>query len=156
MYNTSSDIKRIRMAVVSDTNEAPTPLFGYLTELSISLNNSLEPNKALGYLGSFDVTEGTFIVDASCTAYFSTVESVLAVRNNADVTLDILLVANNAGTAIDIPMIGLGDARAEIEQDQAIMLPLSAEAGTGAKYDPNMNHTMLMVFFDYLPDFAEA
>lgn len=156
LYNTSSDIKRIRMAVVSNTNEAPQPLFGFLTELSITLNNNLEENKALGYLGSFEVTEGTFQIDSACTAYFSSNEAVVAVRNNADVTLDILLVANNAGTAIDLPMIGLGDARADVEQDQAIMLPLTSEAGTGAKYDPNMNHTMLMVFFDYLPDVAEV
>lgn len=156
MFNTSSDIKRIKMAVVSATNSAPTPLFGFITELSLTLNNNLEANKALGILGSFDVTEGTFQIDASLTAYFSDIAALTAVRNNADVTLDAHLVANNAGISIDIPMIGLGDGRPEVEQDQAIMIPLSSEAGTGAKYDANMDHTLLMVFYDYLPDVADS
>lgn len=156
MFNTSSDIKRIKMSVIDPVNAAPTPLFGFVTELSLTLNNNLEPNKALGVLGSFDVTEGTFQVDASATAYFSDVAALAAVRNNADVTLDAHLVANNAGISIDIPMIGLGDGRPEVEQDTAIMIPLSSEAGTGAKYDANMDHTLLMVFYDYLPNVADA
>ncbi len=156
MYNTSSDIKRIKMAAVSNTNEAPTPLFGFVTELTLTLNNNLEPNKALGVLGSFDVTEGTFQIDASLSAYFSDVAALTAVRNNTDVTLDVHLVANNAGVSIDIPMIGLGDGRPEVEQDQAITIPLTSEAGTGAKYDPNMDHTLLMVFYDYLPNLADT
>ena len=95
-------------------------------------------------------------VDAQMTAYFSNVAAVQAVRNNSDVTLDMHMMANNAGISLDVPMIGLGDARLNVEQDQAITLPLSAEAGTGAKYDPNMDHTLLMVFFDYLPDLADV
>lgn len=156
MFNTSSDIKRVKMAVVSEINEAPLPLFGFITDLTLTIENNLEPNKAIGVLGSFDVTEGTFQIDAQMTAYFSDISAVQAVRNNADVTLDMHMVANNAGISIDIPMIGLGDARANVEQDQAITLPLTAEAGTGAKYDPNMDHTLLMVFYDYLPDLADV
>jgi hypothetical protein len=156
LFNTSSDVKRTKLAVVSNVDEAPTPLFGYITELSLTINNNLEPNKAVGVLGSFDVTEGTFQIDASMTAYFSDIAAVQSVRNNADVTLDFHMVQGNAGISIDIPMIGLGDARASIEQDQAITLPLTAEAGTGAKYDANMDHTLLMVFYDYLPDLADA
>jgi len=156
MFNTSSDIKRTKLAVVSNNNEAPLPLFGFITELTMTINNNLEPNKAIGVLGSFEVTEGTFQIDASMTAYFSDVAAVQAVRNNSDVTLDFHMVQGNAGISIDIPMIGLGDGRLNVEQDQAITLPLSAEAGTGAKYDPNMDHTLLMVFYDYLPDLADA
>lgn len=156
MFNTSSDIKRTKLAVVSGTNAAPVPLFGFITELTLTINNNLEANKAIGRLGSFEVTEGTFQIDASMTAYFSDVAAVQAVRNNSDVTLDFHMVQGNAGISFDIPMIGLGDGRLAVEQDQAITLPLTAEAGTGAKYDANMDHTLLMVFFDYLPDVADS
>lgn len=154
-YNTSSDVKRIKMGIIDSTNENVTPLFAYITDLTLNINNNLSPNKAVGVLGAFEVTAGTFEVTASMTAYFADVTATAAVRNNSDVTMDIMLVKANSGIAIDIPLIALGDGRLNVEQDQPITLPLSADAGTGAKIDSNMNHTLLMVFFDYLPDAAE-
>lgn len=154
-FNTSSNVKRSRITVVSSTDAAPTALFGYLTDMSISLNNNLSPNKAVGYLGSFEVTAGTFEVSSSLTAYFSDVAAVTAVRNNSDVTLDMIFVKDNAGFTIDMPLGSLGDARVNVEQDQAITLPLSFDAATGAKISTDLDHTLMLVWYDYLPDAAE-
>lgn len=153
-FNTSSDFSRMKMALVSTTNAAPTPLFAFLTDLQINLNNNASPNKAVSVLGAFDVSAGTFTVGGQVTAYFGNISAIQAVRNNSDVTLDAVIAKDNAGIAIDIPMISLGDGRANIEQDAPITLPLSMDAATGAKYDTNMDHTMMLVFFDYLPTLA--
>jgi hypothetical protein len=46
----------------------------------------------------------------------------------------------------------LGDGRLNVEQDSAITLPLNIPAGA----DRVFNHTALMVFFDHLPNRADA
>jgi hypothetical protein len=150
-FNTSSDFSRIRMAIVDPTTSNPTPLFAYLTEASLSLANNVSPNKAVGILGAFDVSAGTFEVSGNVTAYFADVTAVQAVRNNEDVTIDFALVKNNSGILFDIPLLSLGEGRLSVEQDQPITLPLSMAAAQSV-----FNHTLLYMNFDYLPTVAEA
>ena len=154
-FNTSSDFSRLKMQIMSLTSGSPTALFAYLTELTLTLNNSLTANEAVGVLGAFEITAGTFMVGGAATAYFSTIEAVQAVRNNSDVTLDAHLVKNNAGISIDVPLIALGNARINVEQDQPVRLPLEMQAATAASIASTLDHTLLMSFFDYLPDAAE-
>jgi len=155
-FNTSSDFTRLKLAVHSTTSETPTALFAFLTELTITLNNNLAANKAVSVLGAFDVSAGTFQVDASMSAYFGNVSAITAIRNNSNVTIDMAVAKNNAGIAMDLPLMTLGDGKLEVEQDEPVIIPLTSAAATGAGIDANMDHTMLMVFFDYLPTLAET
>lgn len=148
-FNTSSDFARIKLALVDEENSAPKPLFAYATEMNLTLNNNVTPNKAIGVLGAFDTSAGTFEVGGSLTAYFNDVTSAQAVRNNGNVTIDIIMLKKNEGMVWDIPLLSLGNGRLNVEQDQAITLPLDTNAA-----ECKFNHTLLFQRFTYLPDVA--
>lgn len=147
-YNTSSDIYRVKMHVHAATTVKPE-LFGYVSEATLTVNNNVSPNKAVGILGAFDQTAGNFEVSGSITAYFTTVAAVKAVRQNADVGLSVIAAARNGGFIFDIPLLGLGGGRLNVEKDAPIMVPLEP---AGAE---NINgYTMLYQVFPYLPTVA--
>lgn len=150
-FNTSSDFSRIKMHVAAAGVSNPNPLFAFLTELTLTINNNVQPNKAVAVLGAFDVSAGTFEVAGNVTAYFANIAAVQAVRNNSDVSLDFALVKNNSGMVWDIPLIALGEGRLNVEQDQPITLPLSMDAA-----EAEAGHTLLFNEFPYLPNAADV
>ena len=148
-YNTSSDIYRIKMSVNDPASSNPSALFGYVSEASVSINNDVTPNKAVGILGAFDTSAGNFEVGGSITAYFTTVAAVKAVRANADVGLSVIGAAKNAGFVFDIPLLGLGGGRLNVEKDAPITVPLEPAGAENAN-----GYTMLYEVFSYLPNVA--
>lgn len=148
-FNTSSDFARIKLSLVSELDPAPQPLFAFATDMALSINNNVSPNKAIGVLGAFDTSAGTFEVGGNMTAYFADVVAAQAVRNNSDVTVDIIMLKKNIAMLWDIPLLSLGDGRLSVEQDQAITLPLETNAA-----ESKFNHTLLFQSFAYLPDAA--
>lgn len=148
-YNTSSDFARIKLASVSETDASVDPLFAYATEMTLTINNNVTPNKAIGVLGAFDTSSGTFEVGGNMTAYFASIDAVQAVRDNADITLDLIMVKDNKGLLFDIPLLSLGDGRLGVEQDQPITLPLETTAAESV-----FGNTLLFQSFPYLPSLA--
>ena len=148
-YNTSSDVYRIKMAILNPVTSNPTPLFGYVDGASIAIDNGITPDTAVGVFGAFDVSTGNFKVSGSITAFFSTVAAVQAVRKNSDVGISVINASKNAGFVFDIPLVGLGGGMVNVEKDKAIQIPLTA---SGAE---NKNgYTMLSVLYSYLPTIA--
>jgi len=157
-FNTSNDMARLKLSILDRTTGAganPTALFAFVTEFSVVINNNISPNKAISVLGAFDVTAGQFNVEGSMEAYFASVTAVTSIRNNDDITLDFAMVKGatgaKSGILVDVPLITLGDGRLDVEQDEPITLPLDIPAGA----DRVFNHTLLMMFYDFLPNAAD-
>jgi hypothetical protein len=148
-FNTASNVLRIRMAVIDPATSRPTPLFAYISEGNLSINNNVTPVKAVGTLGSIDVNVGDFDVGGEMTAIFSTVLATRAVRNNADVTVDFIAAAGNAGFVFDIPLLSLGNGILEVEPGVEVRVPLELN---GAE-NPN-EYTLLYTSWSYLPTLA--
>lgn len=148
-FNTSSDFSRIKLSSVDPLVANPLPLFAFATDLTLTINNNVSANKAIGILGAFDTTAGTFEVGGSLTAYFASIDAVKAVRNNADITMDFIVVKNNAGLLFDVPLLALGNGRLNVEQDQPVTLPLDTSAA-----ESKFGHTLLIQSFPYLPNSA--
>lgn len=155
-FNTSTHVTRIRMGLTSDTDEYVDALFAYVTELRLTINNNITMNKAVGTLGAFEATAGTFEVGGNVTAYFQNTDALDALRANSDVTIDFAVVKDNAGFAVDLPLLALDDGRLNVELNQAVTIPLGMMAADGGDVNSNLAHTLCMSFFDYLPDAAEA
>jgi hypothetical protein len=149
-FNTTSHVVRAKMSVLSDTDSAPTSLFAEVTELKFSVKNNDKANKAIGKLGPFEITFGFFEGSGSVQAYFDQVASVQAVRTNADVSIDFAMAKNNQGILFDLPLLTLNTKGLDVKINEPIMLPINMTMGA----DRNFDHTMLMEFFDYLPDLA--
>lgn len=151
-FNTSDNIPRLRMAILDRSDANPSPLFAYLTDFTVVINNNVKPSKAVSVLGAFDAVAGNFDVSGKVTAYFSTVSGVRSVRENADVTFDFVFAFNNQGFVWDLPLVSLGDGRLNVEPDTEIKLPLDSNAAE----DRVFHHTLMYGMFPYLPELAMA
>jgi len=155
-FNTSSSVRRCKLASVSSANVAPTPLAGQVLSLDMAIKNNVKGIAVIGTLGFFELVAGDFEVTADINALFITIDSCLAVRNNADVTLDIIQVQGNTALTMDMPLVCLGDGRANVEKDEPIAIPLSLQAASGQEVDDALDHTLLMGFFDFVPTIAQS
>lgn len=155
-FNTSSDVSYIKLATTSNTNSCPDALFGYISDLTLMINNNVSGNKAIGELGSFDMNAGSFDVSAKLTAYFANVSVTSTLRNGTSLTLDCHLVKNNSGISFDIPQIVSSKNLNKVERNKPIEVPLETDASSAVEVDSTLNHTILMIFFDYLPSAADV
>lgn len=154
--NTSSDLRRIRVAQVSATDEAPDPLWALTENITLNINNNIGRDLALGTVGAARFTTGRFSVTGSMNPYFADIAVLAAAKANANVTADMFVASGNLGFALDMPLMTLSKARAVVEQDEAIRVPCDFVAHSGAKINPALDHTLMWTFFKYLPLLAQS
>lgn len=148
-FNASTSFTRLRF----NDDTTGVSLASYVDELKLTIDNGIDPVKAVSLLGGIDINYGDFMVSGSMSAFFSSTAAIDAVLKNEDCSIDMLLVERSGaqqlpdGWLFDVPLLALGDGRLKVEKDKPIMLPLSYDAAAHGTLD----HTMLIVDFTYLP-----
>lgn len=148
-YNTSKSVWRLAMPILDPATLSPTGMFAFASEATFTINNNASAVKGIGVFGGFDITVGNFIGGGSVTAYFTTVESVKAIRDNADIGYNAILARANEGLVYDIPLAGAGGGRLAVEKGQPINIPIEINGAENPK-----GYTMSFTEFPYLPDVA--
>lgn len=148
-FNTSLSLSRFRLSELSPGTLQPTPLFAYVNNGNIGINNNATFVKALGVFGAIDINVGNFVVTGEVTAYFQNISAKSAVRLNKDITVDLFFAQNNNGFIYDIPLLSVGNAVVNVTAGEPITLPLSLNAAE----NPN-GYTLSYTNFAYLPDIA--
>jgi hypothetical protein len=155
-FSTSSDLSVCRVAAYSGVVTNLTPLVGYIKDSMLKINNNVSGLKAIGELGNFETSAGVFEVSCNINGYFGNISAMSAVRANTLLTADYHFCKDNSGISIDLPALVCNKSLADVKQNEPVMLPLDGDASTGYDVHPSLNHTMLMVFFDYLPSAADT
>ncbi|HWT40491.1 MAG TPA: phage tail tube protein, partial [Dongiaceae bacterium] len=150
-FSTSFHVYQNKLNVIDPTTLNPAPLVGYVSESTITINNNVAGNKAIGVFGNYNANVGMFTVTGSDTTYFTSLAATQAVRANPDVTRHIILTRQNAGIVFDFPLISLGGGLVSVAANTPVTVPLDSSMAKGAK-----GYTMMVSFFPYLPTVGMA
>lgn len=141
-YNTSSNIGRLRIQ-----EEDGTEITQCFTDLTMTLNNQITPQKCLGTLGAVFLNNGNLLVDFDATVLLTDSRLQSAVRDNRTMSFDLLLQNDDGGVNLDIPSLTLGDGALELPRNESVTI---SEAGE-AFGDPSLGYTASWSLFPALP-----
>ena len=141
-YNTSSNIGRLRIQ-----EEDGTTITVCFTDLTMTLNNQVTPQKCLGTLGAVFLNNGNLLVDFEATVLLTDSRLQSAVRDNRTMTFDLLLQNDDGGVNLDIPSMTLGDGSLELPRNESVTITEAAEAFG----DPSLGYTAAWSLFPALP-----
>ncbi len=146
VFKPGLDVYQHKLAVIDELTLNPTALVGYNSEGTLVINNNVGGNKAIETFGNYDMNIGEFAVTGSLNAYWPSVAATRAVRQGANLTWHLILTKANKAVIFDIASLGLGNARATVEPNTPVKLPLDTAAGKG-----KFGYTLLSTFLRYVP-----
>lgn len=145
--STAADLARLRVSNVDESGLATS-----FQALKIMQKNNVSPLKELGQLGARTVNVGKHTVETDGTYLFTDVSIIDAVRDNRDMSQDILMRNGDFGALLDIQSMTLDTVDRKLEKNKAIEL--------GAKSTAHQNDisgsTDSMSVFAFLPQLIVA
>ncbi len=141
-FNTSADFARLRIQDVDETG-----LTTDLTEMTVTLNNNVTPEKVLGFLGARFLNYGNFEVDIETVALFSSPLVISRIRTNTTVTMDWIVENDDGVIGTDIPSMTLGNGGRDLPVNETVKVNLTGQAFV----DPILDTSIGVSIIPYVP-----
>lgn len=142
IISTPSDILRTR--VVNIDNDGLATIW---TEATLSINNNVNQEYAIGSLEPVSVAQGAFEITLSGSVFFTTPKVMFAITNNCTVSADIFLFNEDGAIFIDIPTATLSDGSRDFTNNEKIKQNIEVKA-----YKENdWGYSISTTLFPYIP-----
>lgn len=139
-FNTVGGLGSLRLTGSSD-------LGACFKSLTVTVNNSVSPEKCLGTLGASYLNSGNFEVNLEAEMLFTEAALITAIRNNETVTLDFILTNDDGGFAVDVPSLTLAGGGRSFPRNESVKVSLTGEAFA----DDTLDTSIGISTFPYLP-----
>ena len=140
-FNTSSDLVSISTDLISAVSDV------CFKSMTLTLLNSVSPEKCLGTLGAVFINAGLFEANLEGQLLFTTREIVEAIRNNTTVTMAAVMRNDNGMIAFDMPEMTLGGGGREFPVDQSVLVSITG----GSFTDTTFGHDIGITIFPAVP-----
>lgn len=142
--STSTDLQRLRIAGTDEVGIATD-----FTSLKVTDKNNVTAQKQLGRLGARRLNQGKHTSMIEAEVIFTDSDVILAVRDNRDAALDILMRNEDFGALLDVQRLTLDSSDPKMERDKIVGITSKA---TGFQH--RLSTDSLSVFA-YLPELPE-
>ena len=139
-FNTSADIARLR---VTDADEAG--LSTDFKSLTLTLNNNVSPEKAVGTIGAKFINFGNFFVNLETQLIFTNADVIQRIRDNETVTMDFVIKNSDGVIAVDIPSMILGGGGREFPRGESVLINLTCEANDDNIFESSLGVSIIPV-----------
>lgn len=141
-FNTTADVARLRITQVDETG-----LTTDFKNLTLTLNNNVNPEKVIGTLGAKYMNYGNLDLGIESQLLFTEGDVVAAIRNNTTLTMDFALKNSDGGLFFDIPSLTLSGGTKDFPVNESVLINTTATAFA----DATLNTSIGVSLFPYLP-----
>ncbi len=141
-FGTSSDVATLR---VTDADESG--LSTDFKSMTMTLSNSVSPEKVIGQLGAKFMNFGNFEVDIEAQLLFTNADVIDRIRANTTVTMDFVVENSDGAIYVDIPSMTLGGGGRDFPVNESVLVNLTGQAFL----DPIFNTSIGISIFPVVP-----
>ena len=142
LFNTSSDILRLRINQLDETGVASV-----FSNSTLNINNNVNTTGSLAFLGSRFTSVGLYEVSLESEVFLDDPLISQEIDNFTTLSMDFIFRNDDGGFHVSFPACTMGDGALNLPVDQ----PVTVNTTVSPFEDPILRTTMMVTLFPYLP-----